>query len=174
MEKEESFILNIIKELFNKKEQKEINRHFISNLSLRFFASVIDFCFLFFPLYFILLSFLPLEPLFEGALFFKDFNFFTYITIYFFYGIVVIFSWYKFNGATIGKKILRLKIVNFETKTDLTLKQFIIRYFSYFIYFIPILFIISFLLSYFREDKRTLHDILSSTQVISTDTNYID
>lgn len=171
---EDLFIHNIIKKLFLKKETKEINRYFIANLSLRIFSSLIDFCFLFFPLYFILLSILPLQPLFEGALFFKDFNFFTYFTIYFFYGIVVILSWHYFNGATLGKKILRLKIVDFETKVNLNLKQFIIRYITYLIYFIPIVLLFSIVLSYFREDKRMLHDILSSTQVISTDTNFVD
>ncbi len=174
MEREEFFIHNIIKKLFTKKEKKQISRYFISNLSLRVFSSLIDFCFLFFPLYFILLTILPLEPLFEGALFLKDFNFFTYITIYIFYGVIVILSWYYFNGATIGKKILRLKIVDFESKEDLSFKQFFIRYLTYIIYFVPLLFLISFLMSYFREDKRTLHDILSSTQVISTDNNFVD
>ena len=174
MEKEEFFIHNFIKKVFSKKEQKEINRYFIPNLSLRFFSSLIDFCFMFFPIYFILINILPLQPLFEGALFLKDFNFFTYLIIYIFYGIVVVFFWNNFHGATIGKKILRLKIVNFEVKEDLNLKQFIIRYLSYLIYFIPIILIISIIISYFREDKRMLHDILSSTQVISIDTNYID
>lgn len=173
MEKEDIFIHSILKKLFTKKDLDQVNRHFIPNSSLRVFSLIIDICLLFLPMYFILLNILPLEPLFEGAVFLKQFNFFTYISIYIVYGFICITSWFYFNGATIGKKILKLKIVNFVSKENLSLKEFLIRYLSYIIYFIPIMILISFIISYFRADKRFLHDIISSTQVISTDTNFV-
>ncbi len=173
MEKVDTFI-HKFKKLFEKKDHDQVNRYYIPNLSLRIFSTIIDFCVIFFPIYFVLLSILPLDPLFEGATFLKSFNFFTYISIFLIYGLIIVSLWYYFNSATIGKKLLKLKIVDFESKQELSFERLCLRYLSYVIYFIPILILASIIISYFRQDKRTLHDILTSTQVISTDTNYVD
>ncbi len=77
--------------------------------------------------------------------------------------ITVIF-WDNWQGATPGKKIVRIKIVDAKMYQVITNKQSITRSLGY----IPstLLFGIGFLMIAFRKDKRALHDLLANTAVI--------
>jgi uncharacterized RDD family membrane protein YckC len=78
--------------------------------------------------------------------------------------VVTIIFWDKWRGATPGKKIVHIKIVDAKTFKDITNKQAITRSLGY----IPstLLFGIGFLMVAFRKDKRALHDLLAGTAVI--------
>lgn len=78
--------------------------------------------------------------------------------------IVTLLFWEKYKGATPGKKILKIKIVDALTFEDITNKQAITRSFGYIVSSIP--FFLGFFLILFRRDKRALHDILAHTVVI--------
>lgn len=69
------------------------------------------------------------------------------------------------GGQTPGKKFAQIKVVDNKTQTDASYFQLIIRFIGYFISFILIF---GFFTGFFRKDKRTLHDMLSSTAVIYT------
>jgi uncharacterized RDD family membrane protein YckC len=78
--------------------------------------------------------------------------------------VVTVIFWDKWRGATPGKKMLHIKIVDAKTFEDITNKQAITRSLGY----IPstLLFGIGFLMVAFRKDKRALHDLLAGTAVI--------
>lgn len=76
----------------------------------------------------------------------------------------VILFWKKWRGATPGKKIMGIEIVDATTFTEITNQQAITRFIGYIISSIPLG--IGFLLPIFREDKKALHDILAGTCVI--------
>jgi len=75
--------------------------------------------------------------------------------------------WKKFQGATPGKKILHIKIVDAKTFKDIDSRQTITRSLGYFASIIT--FLVGFLMVAFREDKRGLHDLLAGTVVIYED-----
>ncbi|MEA3523439.1 MAG: RDD family protein [Campylobacterota bacterium] len=81
--------------------------------------------------------------------------------------VIIIVFWKRWAGATPGKKILGIEVVNFEDNATLTNKQMIIRYVGYIISTLPLL--IGFFMVLFRQDRRALHDLLSATAVIHTD-----
>lgn len=78
--------------------------------------------------------------------------------------IITVIFWEKWRGATPGKKLVHIKIVDAKTFEDITNKQAITRSLGY----IPstLLFLIGFLMVGFRKDKRALHDLLAATVVI--------
>jgi uncharacterized RDD family membrane protein YckC len=78
--------------------------------------------------------------------------------------VVTIIFWDKWRGATPGKKLLHVRVVDAKTFQDITNKQAITRSLGY----IPstLLFGIGFLMVAFRKDKRALHDLLADTVVI--------
>ena len=93
------------------------------------------------------------------------FSFSTWDMISFFlFMFVAVVFWRKFDGATPGKKILKIKIVDNKTFDKITNTQAITRSFGY----IPatLFFGIGILMIGFRKDKRGLHDFLSGTAVI--------
>jgi uncharacterized RDD family membrane protein YckC len=75
-----------------------------------------------------------------------------------------VYMWLKWNGATPGKKLMKIKIVDYKTHTILTPKQAITRYLGYILS--TITFCLGFLMIAFHPNKRGLHDILSGTCVI--------
>ena len=77
---------------------------------------------------------------------------------------IIIIFWKRWAGATPGKKIIGIEVVNFKDNGELNNKQMIIRYFGYIISTIP--FFIGFFMVLFRKDRRALHDLLSDTAVI--------
>ncbi len=78
--------------------------------------------------------------------------------------VITIIFWDKWRGATPGKKLCHIKIVDAKTHNDISNKQAITRSFGYIISTLALL--IGFLMVAFREDKRALHDLLADTVVI--------
>ncbi|WP_304543133.1 RDD family protein [Sulfurimonas microaerophilic] len=80
--------------------------------------------------------------------------------------IVTIIFWKQFKGATPGKKIVNIKIVDAKTLKDISNKQAITRSLGY----IPstLLFGLGFLMIIFTKNKQSLHDMLANTVVIYT------
>ena len=78
-------------------------------------------------------------------------------------GITIIF-WKKWAGATPGKKLLHIHVVDAKTYAPITNKQAIVRYISYIVSTIPLA--LGFVMVAFHKEKRALHDILSGTVVI--------
>jgi uncharacterized RDD family membrane protein YckC len=76
------------------------------------------------------------------------------------------FGWfYKNKGATPGKLLLGLRVVDLETGMNLSygrtfLRDIVGKTIGYFTLYI------GFIMAGFRSDKRALHDLLASTQVI--------
>ena len=78
-------------------------------------------------------------------------------------GVTILF-WKKWAGATPGKKLLGIHVVDAKTEQAINNKQAIIRYIGYIISTIPLA--VGFLMVGFRKDKRALHDLLADTIVI--------
>ncbi|MBA3025446.1 MAG: RDD family protein [Sulfurimonas sp.] len=78
--------------------------------------------------------------------------------------IVTVLFWEKWRGATPGKKLVHIKIVDAKTLQDIDNKQAITRSLGYIIS--TLLFLIGFLMVAFRKDKRGLHDLLAGTVVV--------
>lgn len=78
--------------------------------------------------------------------------------------VVTIIFWRRWRGATPGKKIVKIKIVDAKTFDDITNKQAITRSLGYIISTIP--FLLGFIIVAFRKDKRAFHDLLAGTAVI--------
>lgn len=78
--------------------------------------------------------------------------------------IVTMIFWRKFRGATPGKKLVHIKIVNAKTFEDIDNKQAITRSFGYIVS--TLFFLIGFIMVAFRKDKRGLHDLLAGSAVI--------
>jgi uncharacterized RDD family membrane protein YckC len=80
--------------------------------------------------------------------------------------IFVYYGWfYKNKGATPGKLLMGLRVVDLETGMNLSygrtfLRDIVGKPIGYLTLFI------GFILAGFRSDKRALHDLLASTQVI--------
>jgi len=83
------------------------------------------------------------------------------VVIRFFY-----FAWfYKNKGATPGKMIFRMRVINFENGQNIGygktfLREFVGKFCS------ALILGIGFLMVGFRQDKRGLHDLIANTQVI--------
>ena len=78
--------------------------------------------------------------------------------------IVTIVFWKQFAGATPGKKLLGIHVVDAKSLGEINNKQAIIRYISYIISTIPLG--LGFFMVAFHKEKRALHDILADTVVI--------
>ncbi len=77
---------------------------------------------------------------------------------------ISIIFWRKYNGATPGKRFVKIKIVDAKTFNNIDNRQAITRIFGYIASVLT--FFIGFLIIAFREDKRGLHDLLAGTVVI--------
>jgi uncharacterized RDD family membrane protein YckC len=78
------------------------------------------------------------------------------------YGIISTIMVYK-TGQTIGKKAYEIKIVDAKTGENLSLLKSFLRFF---LFLFSSAFILGIVLSFFRDDKRTLHDLLIDSVVI--------
>ena len=83
--------------------------------------------------------------------------------------VVTVIFWDRWRGATPGKKLLHIKVVDAKTLDDITNKQAITRSLGY----IPstLLFCAGFLMVLFRKDKKAMHDLLADTAVVYEDIN---
>lgn len=78
--------------------------------------------------------------------------------------VVTMLFWRRWRGATPGKKLVKIKIVDYKTYQDIDNKQALTRSLGYIIS--TLLFLVGFLMVAFRKDKRGLHDMLAGTVVI--------
>ncbi|MBU1659286.1 RDD family protein [bacterium] len=78
--------------------------------------------------------------------------------------IVTMIFWKRWRGATPGKKLVNIKIVDSQTFQDINNKQAITRSLGYIVS--TLLFLIGFIMVAWRKDKRGLHDLLAGTVVI--------
>lgn len=78
--------------------------------------------------------------------------------------VVTMIFWKKWRGATPGKKLLGIKIVDAKTYKDIDNKQAITRSFGYIAS--TLVFLMGFFMVAIRADKRGLHDLLAQTAVI--------
>lgn len=81
--------------------------------------------------------------------------------------ITVLIFWNKMRGATPGKKICHIYIVDANTYEEISNAQAIIRYVGYLAS--SLLLGLGFVMAAFRDDKRALHDLMAGTVVIYTD-----
>jgi len=77
-------------------------------------------------------------------------------------GIVVV-SFYTISGQTPGLKAYNLKVIDINTKQK---PSFILALLRYFFFTIVIFSGIGLLFSFFRKDKRGIHDLLSGTAIV--------
>ncbi len=78
--------------------------------------------------------------------------------------LITMIFWKRWRGATPGKRLLHIKIVDSKTFEDIDNKQAITRSIGYIVSTLTLL--IGFIMVGFRKDKRGLHDLLASTAVI--------
>jgi len=78
--------------------------------------------------------------------------------------IVTIVFWKQWAGATPGKKLLGIYVVDAKSLGEINNKQAIIRYISYIISTIPLA--IGFIMVAFTKKRQALHDMLADTVVI--------
>ena len=74
---------------------------------------------------------------------------------------VIFWTW---QGATIGKMLLRIKVVNAKDGAPVSMKQAWLRILGYIAAALTLS--IGFIMIDFRKDKKGLHDIIAGTQVI--------
>lgn len=77
---------------------------------------------------------------------------------------IMFWSW---QGATPGKMLLRMKVVDMASGGSVTIRQATLRAFGYILSSITLC--LGFIMINFRKDCRGLHDILSGTAVIVQD-----
>lgn len=89
----------------------------------------------------------------------------TYI-LDFIIALITIIFWVTWNGQTIGKKIVNIKVVDTNYK-EIKIEKAILRYLGYILS--TILLLIGYSIIPFRKDKQALHDLIAKTYVIHTD-----
>jgi len=77
---------------------------------------------------------------------------------------ITIVFWKQWAGATPGKKLLKMHVVDAKSFGPITNKQAIIRYIGYIASSLPLG--LGFFMVAFHKEKRALHDILADTVVI--------
>lgn len=80
---------------------------------------------------------------------------------------VTIMFWRRWRGATPGKRMMHIAIVDAKTFEDIDNKQAITRSLGYIVSTLVLL--MGFVMVAFRQDKRALHDLLAGTAVIYTE-----
>ena len=77
---------------------------------------------------------------------------------------ITIVFWKRWAGATPGKRLLGIHVVDAKSLGEINNKQAIIRYIGYIASSIPLG--IGFFMVAFHKEKRALHDLLAGTVVI--------
>ena len=81
------------------------------------------------------------------------------VAIYFYYGF-----FYSQKGASPGKMVMNLRVVNSETGKNLSYNEAFLREaIGKLISFLPLL--AGYIIAAFRDDKKTFHDMIFNTQV---------
>jgi len=75
--------------------------------------------------------------------------------------------WVKWDGATPGKKIMKIKIADADSFETIDFKQAVKRYAGYILSSIP--FLMGFAMVLFTNKKQALHDKVSNTVVVYSD-----
>ena len=83
------------------------------------------------------------------------------------YGLIVVIFWVR-SGQTPGFKAYSLKIIDDNTKQTLSYGLAIARYMMF---LLSAVFVVGLIFPFFREDKKTLQDILMQTSVIQIEDN---
>ena len=78
------------------------------------------------------------------------------------YGIILILFW-SLKGQTPGYKAYNIKVIDIKTKEKPSILKSFLRYIFFVISSTTI---VGELIAFFRDDKKTLHDLLSGTCVI--------
>ena len=86
--------------------------------------------------------------------------------------LVSVLFWRQFKGATPGKKMMGIKVVDAKSFEIIDNKQAITRSLGYFVSTFTLL--IGFLMVGWRKDKRSLHDLLASSAVIYEEENNVE
>ncbi len=87
------------------------------------------------------------------------------VVVYFYYG-----HFYSTKGATPGKMVLNLRVINSETGKNLTYGEAFMReVFGKLISALPLL--IGYIVAAFRDDKKAFHDMIFKTQVLQQEKN---
>lgn len=86
-----------------------------------------------------------------------------------FMAVVFIFFWARF-GATPGKMLLGLQIVDRDSEEPISWKQAVARYLGFFVSLPPLM--IGYLAMHFSAHKQTWHDRIARSVVIHTDHSY--
>ncbi len=81
--------------------------------------------------------------------------------------VTIILFWKRFKGATPGKSIMKIKIVDAKTLGEISNSAAITRSLGYIVSMFTLM--IGFLMVGFRDDKRGLHDLMADTIVIYED-----
>ena len=90
----------------------------------------------------------------------KIFTYFAYFLMF------VYFTFFNKIGKTLGKMLIGIEVINKDEENSLTLKQSILRSIGYALDLITLLG--GLLLGLFNRKRRTLHDFMGSSVVIST------
>ena len=92
----------------------------------------------------------------------KPFSFFTFLVIiFFFYNCIPLHFW----GQTLGKKLTKIKVINFKDGQYLSIKQTMKREFIG--KAISLVFLLGYIMILIKKDHRGWHDQIASTNVIT-------
>ncbi|MNW36797.1 RDD family protein [compost metagenome] len=94
--------------------------------------------------------------------------------LYFFYVLLIPISW---NGYTVGKRIVNIRIVKHDTLEPPTIGNMLMRELVGWIIYTAsfgIAVIVSCFMVALREDKRSIHDMIAGTVVVKANTSYMD
>ncbi len=80
---------------------------------------------------------------------------------------VIVYMWVQLDGATPGKKLMKIKVVDANTFETISYKQAIKRFLGYIVSSIPLL--LGFVVGAFTSKKQTLHDKIANTVVVESD-----
>ena len=94
--------------------------------------------------------------------------------IYFFYILLIPIYW---NGYTVGKRIVNIRIVKHDTLETPTIGTMLMRELVGWIIYVAsfgIAVIVSCFMVALREDKRAIHDFIAGTIVVKANASYMD
>lgn len=95
----------------------------------------------------------------------------TGIVLYFVFLIAFIVVQIRFwaKGSSIGKKIMKIKVVRYDTKQPLSLGEMMLR--EIIGKWISSIFMIGYILAFFDPEQRALHDKIVNSIVVSDDSS---